>query len=186
MSSADESESAPDAAAIAALELLETARARLHDALREAAFDLVAAQREEESTRGCLVSLDAVPTQGNTLTPLLTVAQEVEEGNEEPPVGQARSSTWVLTEGKGERISALPARRAAPKASSEAARKETKDDVLTLVDPIYYFSANPSSALRDGQAAYRRAVQCVVEVANAQQRALAAAEAYACAEKAAS
>ena len=65
----------PDGAVIGALEVLEVARDRLHDALREAAFSFVAAQREEEATRGCFVSYDAVPTLRNTLTPLLTVSQ---------------------------------------------------------------------------------------------------------------
>lgn len=174
----------PDGAVIGALEVLEVARDRLHDALREAAFSFVAAQREEEATRGCFVSYDAVPTLRNTLTPLLTVSQRsVQEKDnadedDDESAQHPRASPWVLIEKQGERKPLVSSRKAASKrAAGQIADRKTKDSAPVLVDPIYYFSEQPSSALRDCQAAYRRVMQCVVEVASAQQRVLAAAEA---------
>ncbi|KPI84533.1 hypothetical protein ABL78_6418 [Leptomonas seymouri] len=171
----DEPEDAPDADAITALELLEATREHLHNALREAAFSFIAAQREEESTRGCFVGYDAVPIQENTLAPILTISQRFEDVSTAAQPEKADLNSWVLTQSKDERKPTLPSRRAAHRASSEAGI----DGTPIAGDPIYYFSEHPSSALRDCQAAYRRVMQYVVEVVNAQQRAWKAAEAYA-------
>jgi hypothetical protein len=185
--------SSPDAAAIAALEVLEVARERLHNSLREAAFSFFAAQREEESTRGCFVSYEAVPTQANTMTPLITVAQQTiggggEEEERTARAEAARASLWVLAVKEGDRKPAAPPREAAHRggaAEEENSTKETGGTTPPSIDPVYYFSEHPSSALRECQAAYRRVMQSAVEVLNAQQRALAAAEAVATAYTAA-
>lgn len=154
-----------DAAVMLALEQLEEVRARLHDSLREAAFSLTTAQREEESTRGCLVSFDAVPTAQGSLAPLAHVAETRREHG---------MASWQLEMRDGARHRPLGSASAQPQASPPATATTEAP-----ADPIYYFSECPSAALRECQAAYRRALHGVVEAVNAQQRALAAAAAAA-------
>lgn len=175
-----------DAAVLAALKQLEDVRERLHSALREAAFSFTTAQREEESTRGCFVSLDAVPTAQGTLEALVSLTQTSAttstSGVEETRCGESdeaariRSSScaWEMLLVSGDRrkkqMPAAASQHAppAPNCGSEASD-------LFPPDPIYYFSEYPSSALRECQEAYRRVLRCAVETVNAQQRALAEA-----------
>ncbi|KAG5509376.1 hypothetical protein JKF63_06686 [Porcisia hertigi] len=180
-----------DAAVLSALVKLETARHRLHDALREAAFSLSSAQREEESTRGCFVSFDAVPTEPGSLEALAflfpnsatTSGSDAKEAGGDQSDATSRvcsssssssSGVWDIVQIEGQKRS----KQKAPPAVSQRlspAPNSTEEEALPPPDPIYYFSENPSSALRECQEAYRHVLRCIVETANAQQHALAAA-----------
>ncbi|KAG5483159.1 hypothetical protein CUR178_04733 [Leishmania enriettii] len=177
-----------DASVLAALEQLEAMRERLHDNLREAAFSFTSAQREEERTRGCFVSFDAVPTVQGTLEPLVSLTRKSTNpsasGSEEALCGDSDEAAllggsdfaWEMVLVKGEQIRKQRVQAAAllqasptPDAAGEAASFP--------LDPIYYFSEHPSRALRECQEAYRRVLRSAVETVNAQQHALAAAAA---------
>lgn len=180
-----------DAAVLGALKQLEDMRGCLHSALREAAFSFTTAQREEESTRGCFVSLDAVPTAQGTLEALVSLTQtspttstsgvEATRSDESDEAVRIHSSgcAWemVLISGERRRKQQVPA--AASQHASPAPDPESERSDLFPPDPIYYFSEHPSSALRECQEAYRRVLRCAVDTVNAQQRALTEAVAMA-------
>ncbi|CAJ1019555.1 hypothetical protein, conserved [Leishmania lindenbergi] len=176
-----------DDALLAALEQLEEVRERLHDTLREAAFGFTSAQREEESTRGCFVSFDAVPTAQGTLEALVSLTRKPvttsPSGSEETRRGEnneaARvdscSYAWEMVLINGKRRRRQQVRAAEPQQGSPTSNSAEEEADISPPDPIYYFSECPSSALRECQEAYRRVLRCAVETVNAQQRALAAA-----------
>ncbi|KAG5483298.1 hypothetical protein LSCM1_04840 [Leishmania martiniquensis] len=177
-----------DAAVLAALERLEVVRERLHDTLREAAFSFTNAQREEEQTRGRLISFEAVPTAQGTLEALVSltwkpthasVSDSVEapcgDSDEAALVGD-NSFVWevALVKGKRRRTQQSAAATSPP---ASLAPDSAEEAIRSPPDPIYYLSEHPSSALRECQEAYRRVLHCAVETVNAQQCALAAAAA---------
>ncbi|KAK7195978.1 hypothetical protein NESM_000531100 [Novymonas esmeraldas] len=164
-----------DAAVLAELKALEAARTRLHAALREAAFSFTAAQRAEEATRGRLVSFDAVPVADGTLTALATITSSCLTNS-----GAADGTAWELTVEKGSRRLPSLRRQSSSTARDAAAATATAAAADSAPpDPIYYFSENPSSTLRECQTAFQHALVCVVATVNAQQRVLAAAAAAA-------
>ncbi|GET87062.1 hypothetical protein, conserved [Leishmania tarentolae] len=180
-----------DASVLSALKELEDVRERLHDALREAAFSFTIAQREEESTRGCFVSFDAVPTAQGALEALVSLTQRpgttstsgVEEtycgGSDEAIEMGRRNSVWEMVLIHGGRRRKQDVSAAASEHVSPASNSGGEEPHSVPPDPIYYFSEYPSSALRECQEAYRHVLHCAIETVNAQQRALGEAVAMA-------